>query len=95
MFPTPPGHIPVCQKVHQKGLGSPSFFAMVMHEKKLKLQKVKDMRKSDSSASMPRNEQSCNDRSTKRRTDQYEKTGKGVTMYCALCDEAGAPKWVY
>jgi len=68
----------------------------VMREKKLKLQKSCDKRKSDSTASMPRTDQNrSNNRAKKRRTDPKDKNAKGVALYCALCKEAGAPQWVY
>ena len=67
----------------------------VMREKKLQLQKSKDKRKSDSSASLQRTDQSRNDGAKKRRTNPKEKNGKGVALYCPLYKQAGAPDWVY
>ena len=68
----------------------------VMREKKLQLHKSKDKRKSDSTSSLSRNDQSRNQSGAKKRhTDSKEKNGTGVALYCALCKEAGAPQWVY
>ena len=69
----------------------------IMREKKEKLHKSKDKRKSDSTSSLSRSDQSRNQSGAKKRTryESKEKNGKGVALFCAFCHENGAPKWVY